>query len=69
MLVGCTQITGLKFDMFSTSIAKILGGTLLSVWLFLQFFRFFVLSCFVGFCLSVCLFFSVAVGTFVSCQG
>ena len=69
MVVGCTQITGLEFDMFSTSITKILGGALSSVWLFLQFSRFFVLSCFAAFFMSVCLFFSVALGTFVSSQG
>ena len=63
MVVGCTLITGLEFDMFSQSIAKILGVTLWSVWLFLHF-------CFVLFCcfLSVCLFFFVAVATFVCSQ-
>ena len=27
MVIGCTPITGLEFDLFNTSIAKILGGT------------------------------------------
>lgn len=48
MVVGSTLITGLELEMFSTSVANILGGTLGSVWLFLLsflFFKFFV--CFV----------------------
>ena len=50
MVVGCTLITGLEFDMFSTSIAKILGGTLWSAWLFLHFF------CFLSVCSFLMLF-------------
>ena len=67
MVVGCTLISGLEFDMFSTSIAKILGDTLLSVWLFLHFF-FVSLFCLVLLffaCLFVCSFLLLLVLSFL----
>ena len=63
MVVDCTLITGLEFDMFSKSIAKILGVTLWSVWLFLHFC--FVLFCFAVFCLFVCSFLLLLLLSFV----
>ena len=55
MVVGCTLITGLELEMFSTSVVNILGGTLWSVWLFLlsAFFLNFCLFVFCFFCCTV----------------
>ena len=74
MVIGCTPITGLEFDLFNTSIAK---TQVLLKYLEVHFemFGYFCIFCFALFCfglfscfLSVCLFFFVAVGSFVCSQ-